>query len=168
MRCVLAVFGLLLVASASVGDDTLPDTKDPIEVRVALYSWLAEARDEVVAEHYAILKADRDRLAGLVEALGFGTVSTLPDTDRPAEMRNHFYDLIAQSGDGGLVGYYGVLREGRARGSSAHIEARLKKWHEWRSDPDNEKVAAAIERLLLDECLRNNALRNEALLKIEQ
>lgn len=59
-----------------------------------------------------------------------------------------------------------VMREGRARGtSSARIEARLKKWQEWRSDPDNEKVAAAIERLLLDECMRNNALRNEALLK---
>ena len=48
------------------------------------------------------------------------------------------------------------------------MEARLKKWREWRSDPDNEKVAAAIERLLLDECMRDMSLRNEALLKIEQ
>jgi len=165
MRRVLSVV-LLFVASALVGDDHLPDTTDPIEVRVAFYGLLAEASDETVAEHYATLKADRDRIAGLLDAFGFGTVSILPHTDRPVEMRRRLYDLIAQSGDGELVGYYRVMREGRARGvSSTRIEARLKKWQEWRSDPDNEKAAAAIERLLLDECMRKNALHNEALLR---
>lgn len=105
MRMVLSVV-LLFVASALVGDDHLPDTTDPIEARVAFYGLLAEASDDTVADYYAVLKADRDRIAGLLDAFGFGTVSTLPDTDRPAEMRRQLYDLIAQSGDGELVGYY--------------------------------------------------------------
>ncbi len=168
MKILTIAASLSLVASALAGDDSLPDITDPIEVRVALYGMLAEASDEVVADHYAVLKADRDRLAGLVDALGFGVVSTLPSTDRPAEMRDQLYDLIAQSSDGELVGYYGVLREGRARGFSARMEERLKEWHEWRSDPENEKVAAAIERLLLDECMRDNMLRNEVFLKTGQ
>lgn len=168
MRILMIVASLSFVASALAADDSLPDISDPIEVRVTLYGMLAEASDEVVADHYAVLKADRDRLAGLVDALGLGAVSTLPSTDRPTEMRSRLYDLIAQASDGELVGYYRVLREGRARGFSARVEERLKKWHEWRSDPENEKIAAAIERLLLDECRRDNMLRNEALLKLEQ
>ncbi len=119
---IVAAVVLLSVASASVGDDSLPDTTDPLEVRLALYGLLAEASDDMVAEHYAVLKADRDRLAGLVEAFGFEGISTLPETGRPAEMRTQFYDLIARSGDGELVGYCRVLREGRARGSSARLK----------------------------------------------
>ena len=66
-RASLTLVAILSAASTSVAQESLlPETTDPIEVRLGLYGLLAEASDDVVAEHYAILKADRDRLAGLV------------------------------------------------------------------------------------------------------